>query len=62
MHGISRTAPRTGVSGKLWGRSPGQQPGHRAREARGWCQRRRIHMVAGKAVGVLDDSLLIDIH
>lgn len=35
---------------------------HGASEARGWHLQRRIHVVAGEAVGVLNDPLLIDIH
>lgn len=38
------------------------QPRRAAGEARGWLRRRRIHVVAGEAVGVLDDPLLVDVH
>lgn len=37
-------------------------PQRGASEAGGWQLQRRIHVVAGEAVGVLNDPLLVDIH
>lgn len=37
-------------------------PQRGASEAGGWHLQRRIHVVAGEAVGVLNDPFLVDIH
>lgn len=50
------------VREKPWGRAPCCPPQRRASEAGGWHLQRRIHVVAGEAVGVLDDPFLVDIH
>lgn len=41
---------------------PAAHPRRGTSEAGGWHLQRRIHVVAGEAVGVLDDPFLIDIH
>lgn len=52
------TAPSPGAGGSPPRELSAAGPGG----ARGWLRRRRIHVVAGEAVGVLDDPLLVDVH
>lgn len=44
------------------GGAPCCPPQRGASEAEGWHLQRRIHVVAGEAVGVLNDPFLVDIH